>query len=69
MSMKRYELIRRYLNTNDNSEKSENSSKLFKVEPVIQSLHKNCLHIEQKQYQSIHKQMVPGKTKKSDIRQ
>ena len=69
MSLKRYELIRRYLHANDNAEKNENSSRLFKVEPVVNTLRTNYLSVEQEQYQSIDEQMVPAKTKRSGIRQ
>lgn len=69
MSLKPYELIRRYLHANDNKEKNENSSRLFKVEPVVNTLRTNCLSVEQEQYQSIDEQMVPAKTKRSAIRQ
>ena len=53
MSLKCYKLIRHYLHANDNTEKNENSSRLFKVEPVVNTLSTNCLSVEQEQYQSI----------------
>ena len=38
MSLKRYKLIRRYQHVNDNTEKKEDTSRLFKVEPVLHAL-------------------------------
>lgn len=38
MGIKRYELIRRYWHANDNTKKQDDSSKLFKIESVLQSL-------------------------------
>ena len=67
MSLKWYELIRHYLHTNDNTEKKDDPSRLFKVELVIQALRTNCHSIEQEQYQSINEQMVLAKTKRSGI--
>ena len=51
MSLKQYELIRHYLHDNDNTEKKDDSLRLFRVEPVIHALCTNCLSIEQEQYQ------------------
>ena len=51
MSLKQYELIRHYLHDNDNTEKKDDSLRLFKVEPVIHTLCTNCLSTEQEQYQ------------------
>ena len=66
-SLKQYELIRRYLHTNDNMAKKTDSSRLFKFETVANALHTNCLSIEQEQYLSINEQMVPAKTKRSGV--
>ena len=46
MNLKRYELTRRYLHANDNTEKKDDSSRLFKVEPVVQALCTNYLSVE-----------------------
>ena len=67
MSLKRYELIRRYLHASDNTEKKDDSSRLFKIEFVFHALRTNCLSAEQEQYQSTDEQMVPAKTKRSGI--
>ena len=69
MNLKWYELIRHYLHANDNTEKKDDSSRLLKVEPVVNALCTSFLSIEQQQYQSINEQMIPAKTKKSGIRQ
>ena len=66
-SLKQYELIRRYLHTNDNTAKKADSSRLFKFETVANALHTNCLSKEQEQYLSINEQMVPAKTKRSGV--
>ena len=42
MSLEWYELVRRYLHVNDNTEKREDSSRLSKVEPVVDTLRRNC---------------------------
>ena len=50
-------------------EKNDDSSRLFKVKLMIHALHTNCLSIEQEQYQSVNKQKVLAKTKRSGIHQ
>ena len=67
MNLKRYELIRHYLHANDNTEKKDDSSRLFKVESVVDTLRTNCSSVEQEQYQSIDEQMVSAKIKRSGI--
>ena len=69
MNLKLYELIRRCLHANYNTEKKDDSSRLFKVEPVVHALRSNCFSVEQEQYQSINQQMVQAKAKRSGIRQ
>ena len=72
MSLKRYEKIRQFLHANDNSQSNNPDNKgnrLFKVEPVLLALQKNCQKLEQEEYQSIDEQIVPAKTKYSGIRQ
>ena len=68
MSLRRYEPIRSDLHANGNTEKIDVSSRLFKAEPVVHVLCTNCLSVAQEQYQSIDKQLVPAKTKRSGIR-
>ena len=68
MSLRRYEPIRSDLHANGNTEKIDVSSRLFKAEPVVHVLCRNCLSVAQEQYQSIDKQLVPAKTKRSGIR-
>ena len=67
MSIKRYESMRRYLHANYNTKKGDNSTKLFKVEPVVNAVRNNCLKIEQECHQSIDEQMIPAKTKRSGV--
>ena len=55
ISLKRYELIRRYQHVNDNTEKKEDSSRLFKVKPVVRALSTTFVNVEQERYQSIDK--------------
>ena len=69
MGLKWYEAVRWFLHANDNTRKKDDSSRLFKIEPIIDGLRKNCLKIEPEKYQSIDEQMVPAKTKRSRIRQ
>ena len=69
MNLKWYELIRHYLHANDNTEKKDDSSRLLKVEPVVNASRTSFLSIEQQQYQSINEQIIPAKTKRSGIRQ
>ena len=69
MSLNQYEIVRRYLHTNGNTEKKDDSSSLFKVKTVVLASCTNCLNVEQKQYQSIEKQMVPAETKSCGIPQ
>ena len=61
--------MRRYLHANDNTKKGDNSTKLFKVEPVVNAVRSNCLKIEQECHQSIEEKMITLKTKRSGIRQ
>ena len=67
MSLKRYELMRRYLHANNNTEKKDDPSILFKVEPVVHALCTNCLSVEQEQYLSIDEQMVHPKQKEVEF--
>ena len=59
MCLKRYELIICYLHANYNTEKTDDSSRLFKVKPVFLALRTNCLSVEQEQYQSTNKWFQP----------
>ena len=61
VSLKRYETLKRYLHCIDNITRNVNATKLFKVEPILDALRKNCIKIDE--------QIIPAKTKRSDIRQ
>ena len=67
MGLKQDELIRHYLHVDDITKKKDDYSILLKVEPVVYNLRTNCLSVEQEQHQSVDKQMVPAKTKRSGI--
>eukprot|EP00795_Rhopilema_esculentum_P011163 gene11163-20060_t len=72
MALNRYRKLRQFLHANDNSEKDNPESKgnkLYKIDPILQSLRENCQKIEQEEFQSIDEQIVPAKTKFSGIRQ
>ena len=69
MSLKWYGLMRCYLHANSNTENKDDSSRLFKAEPVVHALGKNCLSVVQEHYQLINKQMVPSKIKGSGVHQ
>lgn len=72
MSLNRYRKLRQFLHANDNSQQDnpENKgNKLFKVEPILNSLRVNCQKIEQEEYQAIDEQIVPAKTKFSRMMQ
>ena len=72
MALNRYRKLRQFLHANDNSEKDRTESKgnkLYKIDPILQSLRENCQKIEQEEFQSIDEQIVPAKTKFSGIRQ
>lgn len=69
MSLKRYECLTKCLHAVDNTTKNEHSGKLFKVKPVSDAVHNDCIKIEQERDQSADEQIIPDKTKHSGIRQ
>lgn len=72
MGLKRYKKLRQFLHANDNFLKDTNENKgnkLYKVQPILDALRKNCQKIEQEEFMSIDEQIVPAKTKFSGIRQ
>ena len=48
-------------------QKYKSWTKLFKVEPVVNDVGKNCRKIQQESDQFIDEQMIPAKTKSSGI--
>lgn len=66
MPLKRFETIRRYIHFVNNEE--QNDDRFFKVRPVLESLRKNCLSIEQERRHSIDEMMIPYKGTKSGSR-
>ena len=70
MSRNRFESVRRYLHFADNSTYDPNTSgKLFKVRPILESVREQCLKIDPEENNSIDEQIIPAKTKYSDISQ
>ena len=69
MSLKRYGHMRCYLHANSNTENKDDCSRLFKAERVVHALGTNCLSVVQDHYQSINKQMIPAKIKRSGVHQ
>ena len=68
MTLKRYQLIRRFIHANDNTKKTnpENvNDKLFKVRPLLDLVRNNCIKVEPEQCHSIDEQIIPAKTKRS----
>ncbi|XP_039276089.1 piggyBac transposable element-derived protein 3-like [Nilaparvata lugens] len=59
MPLKRYQAIRRYLHFVDNTVQS--NDRYFKIRPVLESIRKNCLSVEQEQRCSIDEMMIPYK--------
>ena len=67
MSIKRYESIRRFCDAMAIQQKYKSSTKLFKVEPVVNDVGNNCRKTEQESHQFTDEQIIPVKTKKSGI--
>ena len=70
MPLKRFEQLRRFLHVVDNDIFDEHSSnKLFKIQPLIDLVRKECIKVESEEFHSIDEQIIPCKTKRSKIRQ
>lgn len=70
MPLKRFEQLRRFLHVVDNDTFDEHSSnKLFKIQPLIDLVRKECIKVEPEEFHSIDEQIIPCKTKRSKIRQ
>ena len=68
----RYQKLRECLHVSDNSEheKPENiNNKLFKIQPVLDHVRNKCILTEPEREHSIDEQIIPAKTKYSEIRQ
>lgn len=66
MPLKRYQALRRYLHFVDNND--VNDDRYFKIRPVLESVRKNCLKIEQEIRNSVDEMMIPYKGKKAGSR-
>ncbi|CAB4043729.1 Hypothetical predicted protein, partial [Paramuricea clavata] len=69
MPLKRYEKIRSNLHFVDNSLIGGNSSKLAKIQPVIDIFREQCVKIKPEESHFVDEQIIPAKTKYSGIRQ
>ena len=70
MPLKRFDQLRRFLHVVDSDTFAEHSSnKLFKIQPLIDSVRKECIKVEPEEFHSIDEQIIPCKTKRSQIRQ
>ena len=72
MTRNRYKALRRFLHVNDNSlleDEANQKNKLFKIQPVIEHVRRNCREIEPENEQPIDEQIIPAKTAYSGIRQ
>ena len=65
MSWDRFEIIKQYINFNDNNKdkrsQDENRDRLFKVRPLFEALRQNCLPQEPEEYNSIDEQITSFK--------
>ncbi len=71
ISLKRYKKLRQFLHANDNALRNTDDNKgkkLYKVDPILEALRKNCQKQEKEEYLSIDEQIIPAKTKYSGIR-
>ncbi|XP_026333743.1 piggyBac transposable element-derived protein 1-like [Hyposmocoma kahamanoa] len=66
MSLKKYQLIRRYLHFADVN--FENSDRHYKVRPVVEKIKKNCLAQETERNFSVDEMMIPYKGTKAGKR-
>lgn len=72
MPLKCYQNLRKFLHVNDNSKKDEPMNKdnrLYKIQPVLDTVRQNCLLVEPEINHSIDEQIIPAKTRYSGIRQ
>ena len=67
LTLKRYKKLREFLHVVDNAEKDkpENEDRYFKVKSLLEAVRANCRKVEQEINNSIDKQIIPAKTKKS----
>lgn len=59
MTLKKYELIRRYLHFTDNNDM--NDDRYFKVRPILEGIRRNCLNLTEEGKYSVDEMMVPYK--------
>ncbi|KOB72988.1 Uncharacterized protein OBRU01_11452 [Operophtera brumata] len=59
MTLKRFQLLRRYIHFNDNLK--DDGDGYYKVRPLLKRIRENCLHVEEETRFSIDEMMVPHK--------
>ncbi|CAH2089681.1 unnamed protein product [Euphydryas editha] len=59
MTLKKFQLLRRYLHFNDNLK--DDGDRYYKVRPVLQIIRQNCLQVEEESHFSIDEMMIPHK--------
>ena len=70
MPLKRYQKIGQYLHFVDNMTYDDRVyDKLFKIKPILESVREQCIKIQPEQSHSVDEQIIPAKTKFSNIRQ
>jgi hypothetical protein len=70
MPRKRYEKLRRFLHFVDNMTYDEHTAdKLFKVWCIVEKVAANCRKVQPEENHSVEEQVIPSKTKYSNIRQ
>lgn len=68
MPRNRFELLKENLHFVNNESANESNDRYFKVRPVVESVRKNCLKIEQEGTYSIDEQIIPYTGKKAGSR-
>lgn len=69
MTLKRFQLLKRYMHFVDNNTFTNTDDKLFKIKPVVDAVRMECLKIEPEESHSIDEQIIPSKTRYTKIRQ
>ena len=69
MPRNRFSSLKQYLHFIDNDADHDPAGKLFKVNPVIEAVRNACIETEPDEFHSMDEQIIPSKTKYSNIRQ
>ena len=66
MSLTRFENLKRFLHFNDNSQMpADNGDKVFKLRPILDSIHSKCRSITQEESHSVDEQIIPTNCRSS----